>query len=236
MDNLPATQQALIVAPTEPLGSSPPWSKGLGRLLTEGDDGRSAARLIAINPTLRAEAERLLPVLEHAKAPATEEQLLEILVRHAPQYGITAKMAGEWATFFGAYLDALEGLSPYMVEDAFVRWNRGEAPAEQKWKDFYPKSAQLFQLAQKSRYEIAMAAYRAKRAMEHVEKAAPREIPKAEREKVAADFAALAASMGRGKTMPPDPARPKFGQKEMAQRILRAAERATPPDDVGDVI
>jgi hypothetical protein len=233
---LPAEQRQLIEAPTNITPGFKPWSPGLGRLLTDGDDGRSAVRLIAINATLRAEAERLLPQLEAAKAPATEEELLEILVRHAPQYGITAKMAGEWGAFFGAYLDALHGLSPYAVEEAFVRWNRGESPAGQAWKDFYPRSAQLVLLAQEARAEIACAAYRAKRAMEYVEKQTPRQISDEERRKVAEDFKKLAA-MTAPRRMPVAPPPPRWTQAEAAARILRAAATSAPPaDDVGDVI
>lgn len=190
-------------------------------------------RLIAINRTLRAEAERLLPVLEAAKAPASEEETLAILVRHAPHYGITAKVAGEWGAFFGSYLDALSGLSAYMIEDAFVRWNRGEG-GDIRTSGFYPKSGQLYLLATAARTELSMAVYRAKRAMEYVEKQAPRKISEEERKRVAAEFAQLAQSMGRGHGMPTEP-RPRFTPQQVAQQ-LRAAAPVARADDVGDVI
>lgn len=235
MDNLPATQGHLIEPPNGNDLSLSRCSPGLKKLLLEGEDGRSAVRLIAINKTLRAETERLLPALERAREAAPEAEILGILVRHAPHFGISAKMAGEWGSFFGIYLDALAGLSAYAIEDAFVRWNRGEGHADIRMAGFYPKAPQLYLLATTARNELATAVYRAKRAMEYVENQAPRDIPPAEQKKVAEDFKALAAQLHPRRIPDQLAPAPRMSPQQMADQLRAMADRR-PADDVGDVI
>lgn len=200
--------------------------------MLEGDDGRSAVRLIAINKTLRAEAERLLPTLAKLREPAEQEEILAVLVRHAPHYGVQAKSGAEWAALFGAYLDALNGLSVYEIEDAFVRWNRGEA-GDLRMVGFYPKSGQLHLLAQKAKHELAMAAYRARLAAEYVEKQLkppPTPEEKAERGEQLRDLLKdLQRRQGANPLADPTPSR----TREQVSNELRAM---APKDDVGDVL
>lgn len=124
---------------------------------------------MAINPTLRAECEGVLPSLERAKEPASQEEILSVLVRHAPHYGVTAKGPSEWGALFGAYLDALDGLPVQAVEEGFVRWNRGEGHKDIRMAGFFPKAPQLYLLAEAARSALYMAAYRAKKALEYQE-------------------------------------------------------------------
>jgi hypothetical protein len=152
-------------------------SKGLWKLLAvskEDEDRGSrdgAIRIIAINPTLREECGRILPQLQARHAPAGPEGLMKVLVENAPAFGIAAKSAKEWGALFQSYLAALEPLSVEALEDAFLRWNRGEMyPKEPGRHAFYPRAAELFHLAQKSRLELGTAIWRARKALEHVDR------------------------------------------------------------------
>lgn len=222
-------QVALIEGESRIPPGSKPWSTGLGKLLTAGEDGRSAVRLIAINKTLRAECERILPVIERAKEPAEPEDILGILVRHAPAYGVHAKGPEEWAALFGSYLDALDGLSAYAVEDAFLRWNRGEGHKDLAMSGFYPKPPQLVQLAQAARQELYSACYRGRKALEYDDRPAGAQIPAEDRARMAEDMKALAASMRREVPLAP---RPTVTPQQAAQRAREAAVA----DEVGDVV
>lgn len=225
--------------------------------MTEGDDGRSAVRLIAINPTLRAEAERLLPILTRASQPAADEEVLAILVKHAPAYGVHAKSDGEWAALFGSYLEALEGLPAYAVEEGFVRWNRGEGHKDLAMSGFYPRPPQLYQLVQLSRNELGMAKYRAQKALEFVEDRGLEWTPErkaAERQKMIdagylnPDGTPNMTGLGP-RTMPQD-RKPSRSPQEVAEELRRSdaqarhgarggapiSRRHTEPADPGDVI
>lgn len=251
-NNLPAPLQGeLISPPSETTATGPLLSPGLKRLLTEGEDGAGACRILSLNPKLRAEAERVLPVLQAAKAPAERLDVLEILVRHAPHYGITQKLAGEWGAFFAAYLDALEDLPAYAVEDGFLRWNRGEGHADLKMASFYPKAPQLYMLAQKGKTELWMAAYRAEKALAYADKKSHEAPPPEVRKEVAGNLADLLGELKGARKMP-DPFAPRVSPQQMAQQIRSAAvspgndasnpvekedvSPSGPLDDVGDVL
>lgn len=256
MDTTEHQQGQLIASPSGNAPFSTLCSPGLKRLLTEGEDGRSAVRLIAINKTMRAEAERLLPVIEQAKESAAPEELMAILVRHAPAFGVQAKSAGEWASLFGVYLDALDGLPAQALEDAFLRWNRGEIYGLGSGRHaFYPKPAELYKLADASKRELIMAAYRARRAFEYVEKEGVDWTPErkaAERQK-AIDLGYLnpdgSVKWSAPKGVSDVVARPSVSPQEMAEQLRRRADtqaraggapisrhHCEAPDDVGDVI
>lgn len=251
MDNLPAVQAELITEPTELAPGFKPWTKGLGSLLLQDDeDGRSdsragAIRLIAINPTLRAEAERLLPRLEAAKAPASRDEIIAVVMREMPAWGVSPKHAAEWGVTYASYADALEGLSLYAIEEGVARWNRGEGHKDLSMGGFPPRPAQLYLLANEGKRELYMAAYRAKLALEYVERQAPRQVPAEETAKVAEDFRALASTL-RGRAMPEAP-RPKFSQHELAEQLRRTDAQARQggapisrshiePEDSGEVL
>jgi hypothetical protein len=209
MDNLPATQAELISQPTELQPGFKPWSKGLGSLLLQDDaDGRSdaragAIRLIAINPTLRAEAERLLPRLEEAKAPASRDEVISVIMREMPAWGVSQKHAGEFGVTYASYADALEGLSLYAIEEGVARWNKAEGHEDLKMGGFPPRPAQLFALANEGKLELYMAAYRAKLALEYVERQAP--LPKSAEEQ-AANAAKIKEMMAApARKFPPQP-------------------------------
>lgn len=167
--------QQLMGPLTEPMPGSAPWSPGLGRLLLQEDEGggssarQSAIRIIAVNPVLRAEAERLLPALEDAKRPASREEIIAIIMREMPAWGVSTKNAGEYGVTYASYADALEGLCVYAIEEGVVRWNRGEGHKDLAMGGFPPRPPQLHKLASEGKRQLWMAAYRAKLAVQHIE-------------------------------------------------------------------
>lgn len=244
-------QRELISLPSGQTPSTKPWSKGLGSLLLQADeDGPSmaregAVRLIAINPTLRAEAERLLPVLEAAKTPASREEIVLIIRREMPAWGVSAKAASDWGVAYASYADAMEGLCLYAIEEGVARWNRAEGHKDLSMGGFPPRPAQLFALANEGKRELYMAAYRAKLALEWAEDKLPRQVDPEETAKVAEDFRALAASL-KAKPMPEEP-RPHMSQHAMAEQLRRTDAQARQggapisrshieADDVGEVL
>lgn len=246
MDKLPTTQAELIPASTDQLESSAPWSKGLGSLLLQDDaDGRSdarksAIRLIAINATLRAETECLLPKLEAAKAPASRDEIIAVVMREMLAWGVPAKHAAEWGVTYASYADALEGLPLYAIEDGVVRWNRAEGHRDLSMGGFPPRPAQLFALANEAKRELFMAAYRAKLALQHVEKQGVEWTPERKRAERAKMIAmGLLTEDGKpafsikAKSMPS--LAPRVSQHEIAERI-RAKASPAPYDDVGVVV
>lgn len=189
-----------------------------------------------MNATLRAEAERLLPVLEHAKEAADERDILRVLISQAPAYGVKPAAGEEWATLFASYLDALEGMPLWAVEEAFVRWNRGEGdPKAAEW-GIYPKPPQLALIAKAAKAALWTQAYRVRRAVEYVESNPvwTPERKRQEREKaIAMGFLTpdgKAVPLPAAKGIPPAPQRPRMSQHEMAAQLRARA------DDVGEVI
>lgn len=222
--------QQLILQPNATPTGWPPWSEGLGRLLlpssSESHDGSSsgAVRIIAINPKLRAECERLLPILERERSPASPAEILMILVRNAPTYGIRAANDGEWAALFQGYVEALNGLPASAIEDAFLRWNRGEGDKNPMMREFYPKPPQLVHLAQDMRAKLFAAAHRARKALEYVDATIPRITPEEAKQR-RADLQALAAELGSRSRQPMIDVRPSRTPQQMAEELRAAAAR-----------
>lgn len=136
--------------------------------------GQLAVRHLATSPGFRAEVEVLLPELRAAVAPIEHNDLLMKLMIAAPTYQIPDRPPAQWAALFAPYLAALEGLSAEMVDDAFLRWSRGEMYPQQPGRHaFYPKPAELHHLAQKSRLELHKALTRARKALDYVERLPP---------------------------------------------------------------
>lgn len=203
-------------------------SPGLKKLLTQGEDSGGACRLIALNATLRGECERALPMLERAKEPAAREEVLEVVARRMVAYGVTTNLAFQNGVTWESYLAGLEDLPLYAIEDAFDRWDRGEGTkGNLAAAGFAPRPAQVAMLAQAAKAEVWMAAYRARKALEHVEKTQGRDVPPEVRKAVGADLAALAASLKGGKGMPNIP-RAGSTPQEAARRLREAAGRQAP--------
>lgn len=218
-------------------------SPGLWKLLTEGEDGGSAIRLIALNPKLRAEAEEVCPrlVAMATRLPDDEAQdsaIMEVLIRHAPGFGLQAKHASEWAEIFDGYLDTLAPLPVLSIEEAFARWKRNELyPKDIGRHSFYPRANELFGLASDHWHKIRAAAWRAKRALEKIEAEKPRTTPE-EAEVIAAGLRDLMKQIGKPKVVLSDKPYPGLSQGQAAERI-RKAQLETPhaaPDGLGEIL
>lgn len=245
-------QLALITPQNAMQRESGELSPGLKKLLTQGEDSGGACRLIALNRTLRAECERMLPVLEEQKAPAERAQALEIIARRMVAYGITENLAYQHGVRWDSYVAGLEGMPAYAIEDAFDRWDRGEGVTKIEYAGIAPKPPQLAILAQAGKAEIWTAAYRARKALEHVEKTGVEWTPErkaAERQKML-DLGLLnpdgSPNLSLSAKGMPEPHRPRYSPQELAAQ-LRATDAAARhggapisrrhiEDDVGDVL
>lgn len=252
-----AKQLALISPQSVMQAGSGLLSPGLKKLLVEGEDSGGACRLIALNRTLRAECERVLPVLEEAKTPALDAQVLEIVARRMVAYGITTNAAYQHGVTWESYLAGLRGMPAYAIEDAFDRWDRGEGTnGNLAFAGLPPKPPQIAILAQAGKTEIWTAAYRARKALDHVEKAAQHFTPEqraAERQKmIDAGYLNPDGSPNLTPSLKgmPEAPRPRHSPQELAA-ALRATDAAArhggapisrrhieppPVDDVGDVL
>lgn len=150
------------------------------------------ARIVALNATLRTELRTVAPALAQRAAPADQLDLMARLIEMAPTFGISNRSDGEWAALFGTYLDALAGIPLEAIDEAIMRWNRGEMYPEPKDKGrhaFFPKPVEIYTLAQPRRLELSKVAYRARKALE-----APR-VEARERGKPSEDDKARVAAM-----------------------------------------
>lgn len=250
-----ADNQLALLGEDRPLGLRT-CSAGLRKLLTAGDDSSGACRLVAINPTLRAEVERQYPALLAAMEPAHDVDLMRVLVQQAQLLGIGQRGEDEWADLMGIYLTQLKDFPLEAIEEAFAKWNRGELyPKDVGRHAFFPKPAELHALGTLHLTDMRIAAYRARKALEHVEKAGVEWTPErkaAERQKMI-DQGLLTADgkpnfQIKAKSIPDD--RPRLSPHQMAEQ-LRASDAAArysgapisrhhitpaPVDDIGDVI
>lgn len=220
-------------------------SKGLWALLTtSADRSDGAVRIIALNGTLRREISEVYSALEAWVAPAAPDLLLELLVRETPSYGIaTLSGPSEWRAFFGSYLEALKPLPLEAVAVAFTRWSRGEFFKSEKDKGqaaFYPKAVQLFELAQPTRIELQTALWRAKKAIDHVEKLPPPRSSRPTRDELIAQGVLDAngrAILPAAKGIPPTmPTKAPETRAEMAERLRAARAQAPAEDEDGEVV
>jgi hypothetical protein len=200
--------------------------------LLESNDAKGAARIIAVNPTLRDQAESQLPWLERALEPAAAEEILALLMRHGPALNMRDLSPEAWSLLLEPYVDALGDMPITALEEAFVRWNKGELyPKEPGRHAFFPKPAELHKLAEPARNELGQAKHRIQLAMKHVEAGAKPEPTPEEREAVRAQMKAEGFLSEEGKLRlpkrPPGPPRATHGEtpQQMAARLRETAEQ-----------
>lgn len=140
---------------------------GLRKLLTEGQDWRGAVRLIAMNPVLKAEAARVFPMLNEALTAYPDKIHIEAdLMGRCGDYGLDASMMALFA--FDAYTASLwpAGISPYILSDAFRRWQACELyPKHPARHSVYPKPDELRALCGKSHAIIVAMRFRVNKAL-----------------------------------------------------------------------
>lgn len=195
----------------------PACSPGLKRLLTEGETF-PAIRLMSINPTLRAECERLEPILAEAMRGASPEGVLALVMQEAGEMGVSADPGA-----FQAYVLALGGCSLESIRDGMARWKAGDGP-NAKFKSIFPQPTQLSIACEKSRMVWSGALSRARKALDRAKTmAAPDRKPEDVEtiRELLADF--------RAKSMATAPARPRETPQQLAQRLRDASVTPTGP-------
>lgn len=230
------------LGPTAPTTGFPACRDSLRKLLTDSNNP-GAVRLIAINPTLRAETEELLPVL-HERAAPDRDALLALLVAKVDDYpGPIAGNAG-WAVTFGAYLEKLGDLPVAAVADAFDRWAAKKLHKDPARHEFYPKPDELAVLAAPLTLELKTALFRARKAIEQVAATGPRESTpesRAEVARMAQEAAAtLKATASRAMPFTPPHGKPSEPLSDLARQMIADGLRNTAPpmteDDPGVVL
>ena len=232
----------LDLGPTAPTTGFPACRDSLRKLLTDASNP-GAVRLIAINPTLRAETEELLPVLHERSAP-DRDGLLHLLIAKVETYPGPTRAYSGWAITFGAYLDKLADLPVAAVVDAFDRWARKELHKDPARHEFYPKPDELVVLAAPLTLELKTALYRARKALEQVAATGPRDSTPESRAEVArmAQEAAVALKASSSRAMPhaPVPAKPDAPMTPLARELIAAGmKNVAPPttdEDPGPVL
>ncbi len=195
--------------------------------------------MIGLNPKLRGELEHILPILEAKVRPLSETDLLLRLIAQAKVFSVPDRSPEAWADMLGAYLDALAPLSADMIDDAFIRWNRSELYPDQPGRHaFFPKPAEIYALAERSRLELAGAAFRAREAAKRIDQkavAAPTVVDRARNRQALID-AGMMTEDGRVilpevKGVPPASRPTGETPHQMAERLRAAAEDDPAPAD-----
>lgn len=230
-DYRPHTRELALAPASNMPSASAPCSPGLWRLLTEGSDGGSAIRLIALNKTLRAECERIAPqvVARASRFPNDDDQakaILSVLLEKAPAYGLPARSEGEWKAVWDAYISTLWDLPPAAIEEAFARWKRNELyPKDIGRHAFYPKDNELYALAAPYWTTLRTAAWRARRALEKIQIEKPR-MSAEERARNAEEIRRMMAQPQR--RLPPQP--PGITLADWAAKCRAEGIEDTTPD------
>lgn len=110
-------------------------------LLDETSDAK-AIEVIAKSDLLRSEATMAMPALRAAALrPASPDEIRTIIGSRFPTYPQPKRTEGEAAAFWADYFDALEGLTPAMVEAGMA------AHVKDPKAEFLPKPGRLAELA-----------------------------------------------------------------------------------------
>lgn len=157
------------------VGALPFMREGLRKLLVDAENPHGAARLIAINPVLRAEFQSVLGKLEANALPITPDALTAILRHAAPDLGLV--VAPEvMDRLLAPYLETLADMPERAVVSALDRWRASELyPKDPGRHSVFPRPDELEALAQPARIEIKAALYRAHQAVEAIKRLPPPE-------------------------------------------------------------
>lgn len=211
-------------------------------LLDETSDAK-AIEVIAKSDLLRSEATMAMPALRAAALrPASPDEIRTIIGSRFPTYPQPKRTEGEAAAFWADYFDALEGLTPAMVEAGMA------AHVKDPKAEFLPKPGRLAELAKTTPTtgRFTRAYNRARSAVVASQKAAEpkpvveeRPSPEAVKAMVAETLAALAetptakAAAARKKALRPTPSAPLPAGSAMSaeMRAMLEARQVIPPRD-----
>lgn len=145
---------------------------GLLSVLTGATDWKSCARLIGMNPVLRAECERIAPLLDVALDPMEENALQDALLAAGRLWDLPASVLTP--EVFAPYTVTLEGISAYCLDEGFRLWRDCALYPKNPGRHLvFPKPDELRQLAERRRTEVAGMRFRARKALEEFGKRAP---------------------------------------------------------------
>lgn len=200
--------------------------------MTGSGDAKGAARIIAINSKLREEAQAQLPWLEKALEPAKPEEILSLLLRQAPTLNMKGLSDEAYALVFEPYLEVLRELPLCALEEAFLRWHRGELyPKDVGRHAFMPVPAEIYKLAEPARNELGKAKNRIVLAMKAVDNRPKPEPTPEERARVRAEMEAQGFLVDgkfvlpKAKSPPPRPAPTGETPQQMAERLRSVADQ-----------
>lgn len=200
-------------------------TEALWRLLTDSSEtADNAVRRIGRSDRLMAEVREVGAEVARRGAAAGPTDIMAELVKLAPTYGIRDLSDGEFAELFSTYLRALAPLPLEAIREGIVQWTRDG-------NGFFPKPEQIFQRAEPFAHPLRVAAYRAKKAIDHVERNPP---PKTAEERAADRQRAIDAGvLNPDGTVnltfrTPVESRPRETAQQMADRLRKVADGSHP--------
>lgn len=137
-------------------------SAALWQRLKNADDAHAAAWSVSRVPALAKEVREVLPRLLAHVEPASDEEIVELLLEAAVIYGIPDRSDAESATMFRIYLETLSGLPIEALRLGMLDWNKAAS--------YFPKPGELHTRALVHATNLRTIIYRAKRAAEFQEK------------------------------------------------------------------
>jgi hypothetical protein len=218
-------------------------SRALNCWLLDETSDTKAIEVIAKSDLLRGEAAMAMPALRAAALrPASPDEIRTIIGSRFPTYPQPKRTEGEAAAFWADYFDALEGLTPAMVEAGMA------AHVKDPKAEFLPKPGRLAELAKTTPTtgRFTRAYNRARSAVIASQKAAEpkpvveeRPSPEAVKAMVAETLAALAetptakAAAARKKALRPTPSAPLPAGSAMSaeMRAMLEARQVISPRD-----
>lgn len=144
MQPLPMSAAPIATSPssTTTTATGPALSRALSCWLLDETSDAKAIEVIAKSDLLRSEATMAMPALRAAALrPASPDEIRAIIGSRFPTYPQPKRTEGEAAAFWADYFDALEGLTPAMIEAGMA------AHVKDPKAEFLPKPGRLAELA-----------------------------------------------------------------------------------------
>ena len=116
---------------------STPWSQELELLLTDDRLNHQQALEILRASPLRTEALMLREAIRERAAGASDSEIIGVLLPLVSLFGVGKKSDGEWAAFWGFYIDALGDLPRQAIADGV------KAYVAKPTSEYFPKPGPL---------------------------------------------------------------------------------------------
>lgn len=125
-----------------------------------------ALKTITQSEGLQREVRSVAAIVQQRARPATGPEVIAALVRIMPHYGVVKRSEAENKALAEVYVETLSTLPLEAIQEALRDWGKED-------QAFMPNSGQVYSRAKPHAERLWMAAYRAKRAAEYVEKNPP---------------------------------------------------------------